>query len=324
MSKIPLSKRWRRFKRKIKYNTKYPVIFFFLKILIWFTRRLSREKAINLYARLASIAFTILPRDAKKTIKNIKVIYGDSMDEESIRQMARTVFMHQARNLADYVWTLHVETREEFLEFVDVVGEEHLKRAYDRGKGVLCLICHMGSWEFSAIAPPLLGYETTAVSKALKDERLNKMIIGHRERRGMKNLSRGKTYPLLIEALNKGECLIIMIDQDTKVKSIFVDFMGKLAYTPIGAALLALDTEAAVVPMAMKRLPNNKHQFTIMPELEISRSGNKEEDIRVNTENFSKVIERFVKEDPEQWVWMHERWRTTPENYDRLREEGYI
>jgi Kdo2-lipid IVA lauroyltransferase/acyltransferase len=316
--------RWRRLKRKVKHFFKYPIIFFFLRILIGFTRSLSRERAINFYCRLASIAFSILKRDRNKTINNIKVIYGESMDHDSIKKMARNVFMHQARNLADYIWTLHVETREEFLEFVNIEGEENLKKAYDQGKGVLCLICHMGSWEFSAITPSLLGFETTAVSKALKDERLNKMIIGYREKRGMKNLSRGKTYPLLIDALNKGECLIIMIDQDTKAKSIFVDFMGKSAYTPIGAALLALDTEAAVVPMAMKRLPDNKHQFTISPEIDLVRTGDKEHDIRINTQNFSKIIEEFISEDPEQWVWMHERWRTTPENYDTLKESGLI
>ena len=176
--------RWRRFKRKVKYSIKYPVIFFFLRILIWITRSMSRDRAIRVYGKLASGAFAILPRDRKKTINNIKVIYGDTMSEEEIREMARKVFVHQAMNLADYVWTLYVETRDEFLKYVDIVGEEHLKQAYDKGKGVLCLICHMGSWEFSAITPPLLGYETTAVSKALKDERLNKMIIGHRERRG--------------------------------------------------------------------------------------------------------------------------------------------
>ena len=290
--------RWRRFKRTIKHFFKYPIIFFFLRILIWLTQRFSRERAISLYGRLASIAFSILKRDRNKTINNIKVIYGGSMDDDSIKKMAKNVFMHQARNLADYIWTLHVETREEFLEFVNIEGEENLKKVYAQGKGVLCLICHMVSWEFSAITPSLLGYETTAVSKALKDERLNKLIIEYREKRGMKNLSRGKTYPLLIEALNKGECLIIMIDQDTKAKSIFVNFMGKSAYTPIGAALLALDTEAAVVPMAMKRLPDNKHQFTIKPAIELVRTGDKEHDIRVNTENFSKVIEEFIREDP--------------------------
>ena len=312
---------WKRFKRKIKRNTKYPVIFFFLRILIRITRSMSRKRALKIYGSLASTAFTILPRDRKKTINNIKVIYGDKLDEEAIYTMARNVFVNQAKNLADYIWTLHVETREEYLEYVNIVGEEHLKKAYDRGKGVICLICHMGSWEFSAITPPLLGYETTAVSKALKDERLNSMIIGHRERRGMKNLSRGKTYPLLIEALNKGECLVIMIDQDTKVKSIFVDFMGKPAYTPIGAALLALDTEAAVVPMAMKRLPDDKHQFTIKPEIELTRTGDQEFDIRENTIKFSKVIEEYVQEDPEQWVWMHERWKTTPEDVKKYQEK---
>jgi KDO2-lipid IV(A) lauroyltransferase len=144
---------WKRFKRKLKRNTKYPVIFFFLRILIRITRALSRQRALRIYGSLASAAFAILPRDRQKTINNIKVIYGDKLDEKAIKDMARKVFVNQAKNLADYIWTLHVETREDYLKYVDIVGEEHLKNAYDRGNGVLCLICHMGSWEFSAITP---------------------------------------------------------------------------------------------------------------------------------------------------------------------------
>jgi KDO2-lipid IV(A) lauroyltransferase len=159
-----------------------------------------------------------------------------------------------------------------------------------------------------------LGFETTAVSKALKNAKINEMIISYREKRGMKNLSRGKTYPLLIEALKKGECLIIMIDQDTMVKGVFVDFMGKQAYTPIGAARLALDTKAPVVPMAMMRMPDNKHKFQIMPAVPLVDTGNDEHDLLENTKNYTRAIEELIKQAPDQWVWMHERWKSTPED----------
>jgi KDO2-lipid IV(A) lauroyltransferase len=265
-----------------------------------------------------------LKKEQRKTFDNLKIAYGHEKSDEELKRMARNVFVHQAKNGADYLLALKVKNREQYKEFVDIEGEEHLKKAYDRGKGVICLINHTGSWEFSAITPSILGYETTAVSKALKNKQLNDMIIGFRKSRGLKNLSRGKTYPLLIEALNSGDCLIIMIDQDTKVKSVFVDFMGTPAYTPIGAALLALDTEAAVVPMSMKRLPNNKHQFTIKPEVKLIRTDDQKSDLLENTKKFSKIIEEYVRDAYDQWVWMHERWKTTAETVEELKRKGVI
>lgn len=311
---------WKELKRKIKY----PLLFGLVKWLIFTTKLFPRSWVLWFYGRLGSLAFTLLKKEQRKTISNIKIAFGDTMSDEEIHKMAREVFIHQAKNGADYVLTLHLKTREKWLKYVDIMGEEHLKNAYDRGKGVICLISHTGSWEFSAITPPILGYETTAVSKALKDKRLNNMIINFRTSRGLKNLSRGKTYPLLIEALNNGDCLIIMIDQDTKVKSVFIDFLGTPAYTPIGAALLALDTGAAVVPMSMKRMPNNKHQFTIKPEISISKTDDKQADLLTNTKKFNKVIEEYVLDAGAQWVWMHERWKTTPAVVEELKRKGVI
>lgn len=311
---------WKEFKRSVKY----PALVGLAKTLIFTTRLFPRAWALWFYGRLGSLAFSLLKKEQRKTLNNLRIAYGHEKSDKELKQMARNTFVHQAKNGADYILALKVKNRDQYSKFVDIVGEEHLKQAYDRGKGVICLINHTGSWEFSAITPSILGYETTAVSKALKNEQLNNMIIGFRQSRGLKNLSRGKTYPLLIEALNSGDCLIIMIDQDTKVKSVFVDFMGTPAYTPVGAALLALDTEAAVVPMSMKRLPNNKHQFTIKPEIELVRTGDQQVDILANTKTFSKIIEEYVKDAYDQWVWMHERWKTTPEKVEELKKKGVI
>ena len=90
-------------------------------------------------------------------------------------------------------------------------------------------------------------------------------------------------------------------------------FFGKKAFAPIGAARLALDSGSPVVPMFIKRLPNNRHQFTIYPALETIRTGNDEHDLVENTKLYTQVIENIIRETPDQWVWMHERWKTTPE-----------
>jgi len=300
-------------RKKITRGIKYPIFIFSIKVFIRTVRFFPRSVVLKVFGALGRFAFTAVPSESKITTRTIKHIYSDSLTDKEIKAMGKKVFQHQAWNLADYFYTINLTKKEQFNKYIEVVGEEHLKTEYLKGKGVICLMCHRGSWEFSAITPPIWGYSTTAVSKALKNPRINELIINYRERRGMKNLSRGKTYPLLIEALQKGECLIIMIDQDTNVKGVFVDFFGKPAYTPIGAAKLALDTNAPVVPMAMKRLANHKHVFEILPVIPTVKTDNYENDLIENTKNYTKVIENFIKEVPEQWVWMHERWKTTRE-----------
>lgn len=295
-----------------------------IRFLVSITSFFPRKLVLAVFTFFGKLAFQLVGKQRDKTVSTIRYAFGDSMNEDEIVQMAKKVFIHQSKNLGDYMHAIHVTTRKAYMRYVEIENEDSLKKAYDRGKGVICLVSHMGSWEFSAITPSILGYETTAVSKALKNEKMNDLIVGYRQKRGLKNLNRGNTYEKLVEALNSGDCLIIMIDQDTKVKSCFVDFFGKPAYTPVGAAMLALDTEAAVVPMAMMRLPNDKHRFMIRPELELIRTGDRNHDLIENTRIFSKEMEGFIKKDPSQWVWMHERWKTTPDSIKQLVEEGII
>jgi KDO2-lipid IV(A) lauroyltransferase len=112
-----------------------------------------------------------------------------------------------------------------------------------------------------------------------------------------------------------------MIDQDTRVKGVFVDFFGRKAYTPDGATRLALDTQAPVVLMYMKRIENHRHQFTILPEIPLINTGDREDDLFENTRIYTKITEDIIREIPTQWVWMHERWKTTPEDVEHFLEK---
>jgi KDO2-lipid IV(A) lauroyltransferase len=160
----------------------------------------------------------------------------------------------------------------------------------------------------------MLGYFTSAASKAIKGFLIQRMMVRFRSRRGMKNISRENSYKKLVKALEAGDCLIVMIDQDTKVKGVFVDFYGKKAYTPMGVSRLALETGAIVVPMAMVRKEDSKYKFIIRPPLETINTGNLEKDLYDNTQQQTLVLEKIIRQYPTQWVWMHRRWKTTPES----------
>lgn len=259
-------------------------------------------------------------RSRERALANLKAIYGDELTEEERVGIARNVFIEMIKSFFDYMAYSRLTNKKRYFSMIEVVGEEHLRAAYDQKKGVICLIPHLSSWEFAAITPPMLGYETSAASKAMKQQLLENMIVKYRARRGMKNITREGSYQKLIDVLHKGECLILMIDQDTKVKGVFVDFMGRPAYTPLGASRLALETGALVVPMAMTRKEDGNYRFIIYPELPVVHTGDMEHDLLENTRRQTLAMEQIVRTFPEQWVWMHERWKTTPamvEEYKR-------
>lgn len=247
-------------------------------------------------------------------LANLEKVYGSELSESEREEIAKACFTEVIKSFFDYMAYSRVRKPEKYFRLVEVVGEEHLLNAYNKGKGVICLIPHMSSWEFAAITPPMLGYETSAASKSMKMSLLEKLMVTLRGYRGMKNITREGSYQKLINVLNNGECLVLMTDQDTRVKGLFVDFLGFPAYTPLGASRLLAETQAALVPMAVVRKEDKNYRFIIYPEIPTIRTGNDEQDLIANTTNQNNFYSQIIKEYPGQWVWMHRRWKTTPES----------
>lgn len=258
--------------------------------------------------------FKLATKSRSWALANLERVYGDELTESDRENIALSSFIEVLKGFFDYMAYSHVKNPKKYFQLINVEGEEHLKSAYDKGKGVICLIPHMSSWEFAAITPPMLGYETSAASQSMKMSLLEKLMVKFRGSRGMKNITRSGSYQALVDVLNKGECLILMTDQDTRVKGIFVDFLGYPAYTPLGASRLLADTEAALVPMAVVRKEDENYRFIIHPEIPAVRTESQEEDLRINTENQNKFYTEIIRQFPSQWVWMHRRWKTTPES----------
>ena len=304
--------------KKTWRKIKYPILVAGIRLFIFTVRLFPRRLEIARFKLRGRIAYSLLGRERRLCIKHLKYAYGEEKSQEELEKITLAVFQNLALNFYDMAYTFHYRTKKQFLKVWEIKGEEHLKAAYNRGQGVLVSTCHIGSWEFSAIAPPILGYETSAVSAPLKNARINDLIVKSREARGMKNISRGKgkAMPLILEALKHNECMIIMIDQDIVAKGTFVDFYDKPAFTTIGAAKIALAAEVPVVTMVTRRLPNNKHCVEFFPAIEMTHSGDAVKDLVENTKRIHHPIEDLIKSYPEQWVWFHERWKRKPATID--------
>jgi KDO2-lipid IV(A) lauroyltransferase len=240
------------------------------------------------------------------------MVYAKEKTPQEIKKLSGKVFEMLGTNTGDVILSAKISGEEDFNKFRIVHGMEHAEAAHKKGKGVIFLTAHIGPFEYIATELALRGYKPLIVGTKLKDQRLNDLLASTRNKFGATLVERGKDTVKLVRNLKSGGAMIILIDQDTKVKSRFVNFLGYPCATPIGATIMAFKTGAAVVPMFLHQREDYKIEINYCPELEMTVTGDEETDLIVNTQKLSDVTEQEVRKYPEQWVWMHERWKTKP------------
>ncbi|MCQ2975439.1 MAG: lysophospholipid acyltransferase family protein [Bacteroidales bacterium] len=302
------------FKRKVIRPIRNRIINFILKIF-FFLAPLSPRKLLLWWNKKLSKFICLLSRKQRKIMyDNFSKILGPERFKGQYRNLSFKIFQNLALTFTDYIIWNKKKDWNFFSKYFTIKGENYLREAYKRGKGVLCLVTHTPGWEFSAFMPPQLGYKSAGVSSKIKNPALNQLMINLRETRGMRNITRNKCYDELVQLLNNGECLIIMTDQDSlHIKGEFIEFMGFPAYTPIGCSRLACDTGAAIIPMYTIRNNDDTYTFVIEPELKPYYNKEGIYDIIENTRIQNDAISRIIFNHPDQWVWMHQRWKNNPE-----------
>jgi Kdo2-lipid IVA lauroyltransferase/acyltransferase len=299
-------------KRPLQKRIKYSALYFFIRFLIFFSNLLPRKLWLSFCGWLGKIAYAVSPKPRERTIYHLGLAFSNEKSTKEIIALSKQVFVMLGKNAGDILRSLRVRKLEDLNKFLETHGLENYEKAFARGKGVMFLTSHLGAFDLQITNMALRGLNPNIVGTALKDERLNELLWEYRNAYGAVAIERGKESVRLFKALKSGGSIAILIDQDTKVKSRFVDFFGMKASTPIGATILALRTGAAVVPTYIFLDKNGKQQMHILPEIPLVMTGDEETDLVVNTQNFTNFTEQIVREHPEQWVWMHERWKTRP------------
>ncbi|GAB4341547.1 MAG: lysophospholipid acyltransferase family protein [Flammeovirgaceae bacterium] len=298
--------------RPFKKRLKYFFLYYFILTVVGAARLLPRAFMISVFGFFGKLAFFLLKKERLKVHKHLRMAFKNEKTETELNRIAKQTFVNLGKNAVD---VFRYAVTDDLTKIVKIEGKEHFDKALEAGKGVVGLTCHLGSFDTGAAFVHQLGYKINIVGAPLKDPRLDKLVHGNRVLKGAKYIPRGGSSLPLIRALKAGETVFLLIDQDIpKIQGVFVNFFGIPAYTPIGAALMAMKTGAKVIPFIMHRNPDDTHTLTIDQEIPIVNTGNEQEDLVTNTQAMTNVLERFIRLYPEQWVWMHERWNTKPEN----------
>jgi Kdo2-lipid IVA lauroyltransferase/acyltransferase len=229
------------------------------------------------------------------------------------RKIVRHVFTSLGRQFAE-VCLFPRYTRENVNRTVTYDGYENFDRASQRGKGVLFLTGHVGGWELSAFAHSLYGHPLHFVMRPLDNPYLDALVRRYRTMHGNTPILKDDPARELLRAMKAGATVGILMDTNmTPPEGLFVDFFGIPACTASGLARIALRTDAAVVPGFTIWDPIlRKYRLRFDPAVPLIRTGNNDADIVANTAQFTKVIEEVVRRYPDQWLWVHRRWKTRP------------
>ncbi len=274
---------------------------------------LPRGMARSLGAGVAASLFALMPRLRRVAEINLKIAFPE-WDERKRRQVIRGM-VRQLGWMGGEFSQFPKYSAEKIGEVVEISGLENFLAAESRGKGVLFLTGHFGAWELAPFAQARYGHPLYFLARAVENPRVDGLVNSYRTMCGNKSIEKNQSARAVLRALGEGGTVGILADQNTlPEEGTFVGFFGVQACTTTGIARMALHTDAAVVPgYILWDAGMRKYRLRLEPAVELVRSGDLEKDVRENTQRFTKVIERVVRENPEQWVWVHKRWKTRQE-----------
>jgi KDO2-lipid IV(A) lauroyltransferase len=293
----------------VRERLEYALVWPWIKLLGLLPRPISR--AIGVAIGLAVHHF--YPRLRAVGLRNLAMAFPEMSAHDRLR-ILRGEFVSLGRQLAE-VCLFPTYTRENVSKIVVYDGLENYERAFARGKGVLFLTGHLGAWELSAFAHSLQGHPLWIVMRPLDNPYLNRLVERYRTMHGNRTVGKDDFVRGLLAAMRAGEAVGILMDTNmTPPQGVFVNFFGIPACTASGLARIALRTDAAVVP-GFTTWDDNARKYTLRfdPALELIRTGNDQADVVANTARFTSVIEDYVRRYPDQWLWVHRRWKTRPE-----------
>jgi KDO2-lipid IV(A) lauroyltransferase len=279
---------------------------------------LPRPLAVATGRGVARIAYGLSDRLRRTGFRNLELAFPE-MDERERERILHGCFTNLGRLLGQFSHFPRA-TPESLRRIVECQGLENLEAAQARGRGVILFTGHLGAWELSSFALSAFGYPMSFLVRRIDNLHVEQMIEKTRTRFGNRSIDKRAAMRPMLRALRAGGTLGILVDVNTQPhEGVFVDFFGIPASTTSGLAALALRTGAAVLPVFVP-WDENKKRFILRidPPLTITPTGNQKEDIKQLTSLFTSVVESYVRQYPEQWLWIHKRWNTRPEKEANL------
>ena len=264
-------------------------VYQFVMIFGWICRLLPKKWAMSFGTGIGKLLYRILKKRRQIALNLSKTIIE---------------FMRFTKLNPDNIW-----------QEVSVEGKEHLDAAFEKGNGAIVVLTHFGNWELlSLVWGVLVPNRATAIAFPLKNEKLNAYICRNRERLSLKLIPRKNAIRATLRALKNNEAVGFFADQNAGEQGIFIEFFGKPASTSRAPVTIALKTDTPILFTLDIRQPNDQHHVYISPPIHLKPSGDTETDVIEYTTLLIKELEKYIQKYPEQWLWLHNRWKTQPKH----------
>jgi KDO2-lipid IV(A) lauroyltransferase len=266
--------------------------------------------ARELGAGLGSLAYAIGIRK-KIVLGHLDRIFGDDRSEAELERIARDSYRNFGRMTFEFGRFSRLDDRA-IESTITLTGEEHLKAALDGGRGAILVAGHFGNWELAATMAAM-GYPITFLVGEQHNILVDRLMNGLRARFGVETVPVTGSLMGVLRALRKNRIVAMLSDQDAGRDGIFVDFLGLPASTPYGPGRFAARTGAPVLPGIALRHGKGNHELIVCAPVDGPSDGaSDDEAAQAYTQGYTSVFERFIREHPEQYFWMHRRWKTRP------------
>ena len=293
----------------IKGVAEYSLALLIVRLFAAMPRRIAYPTAKT----LARLGFHLARRQRRAGLHNLQMAFPE-LSQNARERILRGSFENLGRLLVEFTHLPELN-KGNICRFVVHDGLENYLEGLRRGRGVIFMTAHFGAWELSSFAHAVYGYPLRFVVRPIDNTRVERLISTYRTRSGNIPIERRSAARDILKALRQNEAVGILFDQNTtRSEGVFAEFFGIPAATTPALALFALRTGAAVVPgFLIWDASLRKHRLRLDPPVQLIETGNLDHDVLENTKIFNKILEAYIRAYPDQWLWIHRRWKTRPE-----------
>lgn len=299
--------------RRLVRTAKGTVLFRLTELALAVARLGSFDRAMAVADRVGDAAYFLLGATRAQALEHLELVFGDELSEADRRQILRSSMRGFARSFCELARMDEIAAH--FTDYVSLRGYEPVRSVFEAG-AIVCS-AHMGNWEaLAAYFAQVLRFRVAAVARQLEDPRLNQLLVDARARSGVETILRDSPSAgrQILRILKEKGLLAMVIDQDTRVPSVTVPFLGRPARSPVAPAALAVRRNQPLVVAYCVRRPGSGldlvvHDEALWPDASLEQA----DAIRDLTTRVNDVLSRAIREHPTQWPWWHRRWRRGPQ-----------
>ncbi len=287
-------------------------LFAYLEVLPWQTGRRAAQLLGRMSFRLDH------SRRKANAIENLHLAFPDATAEE-VRRVLRESYAHITSSILDALHLVRLVGRRPTETFMEAEGFGKLA-AQGRGVGVVFVTGHVGHWEVLGASAAALGYPIWTMTRPSRNPFLREYVRGLRQKTRQRTLNRHGSLHKMIHLVREGQNVALLIDQDARKHGIFTDFFGRPASTTPAPAIVALRTGAPVAFVHARRMPGqNRFRIVLKDVVQPRMEARRKAEIHRITQRITRDLEEVVRQAPEEWLWLHRRWKTYPGKYRHAR-----